>query len=262
MTKTIIIGDLHLQAGLILPSILKTAKQKKVNNIVLLGDYFDQWHQNDNDDLYAKEIKTIQKFKEACSLNNISIEFLIGNHDLAYILPDINEPFMSESRDTRFKVYESLVELQPKLFTICGKYLLSHAGFTHESEPIIINDINSQTDQRILNQIYNDDDSCVWFRHGFYDKIHNSKHPYQIIGHTTVKSITPLTPSQKVINIDTFSLNKNLSPIGDGTYLIIDDTCDHVDVIKFNNWNTTEMDIVRKSYFKKAKETYYEDFFR
>ena len=39
MTKTIIIGDLHLQAGLILPSILKTAKQKKVNNIVLLGDY-------------------------------------------------------------------------------------------------------------------------------------------------------------------------------------------------------------------------------
>lgn len=262
MTRTIIIGDLHLQSGLILPSILKTAKQKKVNNIVLIGDYFDQWHQNDNNDLYAKEIKTIQKFKEACSINNISVEFLIGNHDLAYILPDINEPFMSESRDTRFNVYESLVELQPKLFTLCGKYLLSHAGFTHNSEPITVNAINKTFDQRILNQIYHDDDSCVWFRHGFYNKIRNSKYPYQIVGHTPVESITPLTPSQKVINVDTFSLNKNLSPIGDGSYLIIDDTCDHIDVIKFNNWTTTEMDIVRKSYFKNAKETYYEDFFR
>ena len=262
MTKTIIIGDLHLQAGLILPSILKIAKQKKVNNIVLIGDYFDQWHQNDNDDLYAKEIKTIQKFKEACHINKISIEFLIGNHDLAYILPDIDEPFMAESRDTRFKVYESLVSLQPKLFTLCGKYLLSHAGFTHEFEPIIINDINSQTDRRILNQIYHDDDSCVWFRHGFYEQIHNSKYPYQIIGHTPVKSITPLTHSQKVINIDTFSLNKDLSPIGNGSYLILDDTCNHIDLIRFNKWDKPEMDIVRKSYFKNAKETYYEDFFR
>ena len=52
--KTLLIGDLHLKAQLILPLADNIIKKHSIKRIILLGDYVDLHGQNQNIQLYAK----------------------------------------------------------------------------------------------------------------------------------------------------------------------------------------------------------------
>ena len=54
--STLVIGDIHLMAGIVLPLIDKQIKEE-ISHIVLTGDYTDQWGQNENSRLYIKDLQ-------------------------------------------------------------------------------------------------------------------------------------------------------------------------------------------------------------
>jgi hypothetical protein len=76
MTKTLIIPDIHTKFGLAEEIIEK----EKCDEVVFLGDYFDNW-----DDNYEIAHQTAEWLKESMKQDNRI--HLIGNHDLSYSDP-------------------------------------------------------------------------------------------------------------------------------------------------------------------------------
>jgi len=50
--KTLLVGDLHLQAWHILPFVRKMIAETKAQRIVFMGDYVDQWGLNEESEIF------------------------------------------------------------------------------------------------------------------------------------------------------------------------------------------------------------------
>lgn len=253
--NTLIIGDIHLQAGIILPWIKQDVLNKhKVNRIAFIGDYFDQWGQTGNNALYIKEMEVLSDFVTYAKSHNLQIDWLIGNHDAPYVL---NQPehYTSDDKTIRESICNLLKDvIRPKLTCNVGKYQLSHAGIAsnHPYENI---DVFTPEGYETLYQLNRADGhtlygalgSPLWIRPNqlMYTEPY---YKHQIFGHTPVKSITQLDAHFEAWNIDTFSLTSNMIPIGDGSVLLIDET-DELKTIAFPNWTSGDMYINRLEYF-------------
>ena len=101
MTKTtLFIGDLHLQASLILPLVEKNIEKYNVERVIFMGDYVDQWNQCDNSGLYLKELTLLNEFREKLiKESKVEPVFLIGNHDMSYLI-EIPEYYSVYNRQT------------------------------------------------------------------------------------------------------------------------------------------------------------------
>lgn len=86
LMNTFVIGDLHLQAKEIIPLIKPLIQIHSVEHIIFVGDYVDQWNQTGNDSRYISELNTLIEFKNWCSNMNIETTFLLGNHDVPYLI--------------------------------------------------------------------------------------------------------------------------------------------------------------------------------
>ena len=105
--KTLLIGDLHLKAQLILPLADNIIKKHSIKRIILLGDYVDLHGQNQNIQLYAKDLTYLFSWKKKHEQNGLEVINLLGNHDVYYLLGQ-PAPFSVKNLELFFAVQNLL----------------------------------------------------------------------------------------------------------------------------------------------------------
>lgn len=264
---TLFVGDLHLQAKLILPLVEKAIEKHNVERVIFMGDYVDQWNQNDNSQLYIDELTLLNKFREKL-INEGKVEpvFLIGNHDMPYLI-DIPEYYSVYNRQTFSDVHDLLLRLQPQIAYEVDDYIIaSHAGYVYESireipewhfKPWLYGYIDESIKlQKQVGMsrgglgIYG---SVLWADFNDFER-GSLKIGRQIVGHTPQKTITSakyvkdLNDNVNCICVDTFSLNQFYNPIGDGLMLLYRNN--NFEVIENPEWLSGSYDLKRLIHFK------------
>lgn len=263
MSKTtLFVGDLHLQAKLILPLVEKAIEKHNVERVIFMGDYVDQWNQNDNDQLYIDELTLLNKFrKKLIKEGKVEPVFLIGNHDMPYLI-GIPEYYSVYNRQVFDKVHDLLLRLQPQIaYDVDDDFVASHAGYVQTSaweiplwhfKPWLYSYIDESI--KLQKQVgrrggFDTYGSMLW--EDFGERLWRAGMKYQIVGHTPQKTITDLrediTCEANCICVDTFSLNQFYNPIGDGSMLLYKD--DTFEVIKNPEWQTAELGLKRLLHF-------------
>lgn len=263
MSKTtLFVGDLHLQAKLILPLVEKAIEKHNVERVIFMGDYVDQWNQNDNDQLYIDELTLLNKFrKKLIKEGKVEPVFLIGNHDMPYLI-GIPEYYSVYNRQVFDKVHDLLLQLQPQIaYEADDDFIASHAGYVQTSaweiplwhfKPWLYSYIDESIN--LQKQVgrrggFNTYGSMLW--EDFGERLWRAGMKCQIVGHTPQKTITDLrediTCEANCICVDTFSLNQFYNPIGDGSMLLYKD--DTFEVIKNPEWQSAELGLQRLIHF-------------
>lgn len=264
MSKTtLFVGDLHLQAKLILPLVEKAIEKHNVERVIFMGDYVDQWNQNDNDQLYIDELTLLNKFrKKLIKEGKVEPVFLIGNHDMPYLI-GIPEYYSVYNRQVFDKVHDLLLQLQPQIaYEVDDDFIASHAGYVQTSaweiplwhfKPWLYSyidksiELQKQVGRRGGFDTYG---SMLW--EDFGERLWRAGMKYQIVGHTPQKTITDLrdniTCEANCICVDTFSLNQFYNPIGDGSMLLYKDN--NFEIIKNPEWQSAELGLKRLFHFK------------
>ena len=263
MSKTtLFVGDLHLQAKLILPLVERAIEKHNVERVIFMGDYVDQWNQNDNSQLYIDELTLLNKFrKKLIKGGKVEPVFLIGNHDMPYLI-GVREYYSAYNADTFDKVHDLLLQLQPQIAYEVDDYIIaSHAGYVQTSaweiplwhfKPWLYSYIDKSIElQKDVGRRGGFDTfgSVLW--EDFGERLWRAGMKYQIVGHTPQKTITDLkediTCEANCICVDTFSLNQFYNPIGDGSMLLYKD--DKFKIIENPEWNTATLGLKRLTHF-------------
>lgn len=264
MSKTtLFVGDLHLQAKLILPLVEKAIEKHNVERVIFMGDYVDQWNQNDNSQLYINELTLLNKFrKKLIKEGKVEPVFLTGNHDMPYLI-GIREYYSVYDTGTFDKVHDLLLQLQPQIaYEVSEDFVASHAGYVQTSaweipkwhfKPwlygYIDESIKLQKDAGRRGG-FDTFGSMLW--EDFGERLWRAGMKYQIVGHTPQKTITDLrediTCEPNCICVDTFSMNQFYNPIGDGSMLLYKDN--NFEIIKNPEWQSAELGLKRLLHFK------------
>ena len=264
MSKTtLFVGDLHLQAKLILPLVEKAIEKYNIERVIFMGDYVDQWNQCDNSQLYIDELTLLNKFrKKLIKEGKVEPVFLIGNHDMPYLI-DIPEYYSVYNRQIFSGVHDLLLRLQPQIAYEVDDYIIaSHAGYVQLPGYGIIPEwhfkpwLYSYIDESIKLQKqvgrrggFDTFGSMLW--EDFGERLWRAGMKYQIVGHTPQKTITDLrediTCEPNCICVDTFSINQFYNPIGDGSMLLYKD--DTFEVIENPEWQSDESALKRLVHF-------------
>lgn len=263
MSKTtLFVGDLHLQAKLILPLVEKTIEKYNVERVIFMGDYVDQWNQCDNSQLYINELTLLAEFRnKLIKEGKVEPVFLIGNHDMPYLI-DIPEYYSVYDTKTFDKVHDLLLQLQPQIACEVGEYsVASHAGYVQTSaweipkwhfKPWLYGYIDESI--KLQKQVgrrggFDTYGSMLW--EDFGERLWRAGMKYQIVGHTPQKTITDLrediTCEANCICVDTFSMNQFYNPIGDGSMLLYKN--DKFEIIKNPEWQSDEFALKRLLHF-------------
>lgn len=215
--NTILVGDLHLTAQVVLPMVENKLEEYNCNRIVLLGDYMDAYDQTENLELYMNELDYLLMWKSRMQQAGIEVITLIGNHDVPYLT---NSPKIYSLRDDDgfISVRQKLLELGIQVAFKLNDYIVSHAGYTKDYE---LEDWHlSILDERDLDKIYWLETHVGIFRGGQYisgsplwadfqelSLYPNMKYPKQIVGHTPQNKITIVSEKMVTfIGIDTFTI--------------------------------------------------------
>jgi UDP-2,3-diacylglucosamine pyrophosphatase LpxH len=232
--KTLLIGDLHLKAQLILPLVDNIIKKHNVKRIILLGDYVDLHGQNQNVRLYAKDLTYLFSWKQKHERNGLEVINLVGNHDVYYLLGQ-PAPFSVKNLELFFAVQNLLESLNLQIAYQLDDYLISHAGYNFLFDPVPwhFEPITEAHEKKLeifayaVGSMRGGGDlagSPLWADFREIELAPNENYPKQIVGHTPQKSIDI---SKNVIGIDTFSLyldkQNEYQFIGNGDLLIYDE---------------------------------------
>lgn len=267
MSKTtLFVGDLHLQAKLILSLVEKAIEKHNVERVIFMGDYVDQWNQNDNDQLYIDELTLLNKFrKKLIKKGKVEPVFLIGNHDMPYLI-GICEYYSVYDTKTFDEVHDLLLQLQPQIaYKFDDGAVASHAGYVYEN-------LSEVPDWHFKPWLYGYTDESIklqmqigmtrggnysyggvlWADFNEFERC-SLKIGRQIVGHTPQKTITnvryanSLNDNVNCICVDTFSLNQFYNPIGDGSMLLYKDN--NFEIIKNPEWQSAELGLKRLLHF-------------
>ncbi|EIB6819137.1 metallophosphoesterase, partial [Enterococcus faecalis] len=109
--KTLLVGDLHLKARLMLPIIERKTYELKCKRIIFIGDYVDDYFQEFNVELFINDLNYLLNWKRKMESKGINCIFLLGNHDAAYLT---NQPRAYSLQDKNFfiKTRNLLFELE------------------------------------------------------------------------------------------------------------------------------------------------------
>lgn len=215
--KTLLVGDIHLKARLILPILDSIIEDRKVERVIFLGDYVDLHGQSKNIKLYAEDLTFLYQWKNNNQEKGIEIINLVGNHDIYYLL-GLPSPFSIQNLEVFFAVQKLLEDLDLQIAYQLDDYLVSHAGynflFDTESwhfEPIQVEKYEKELEilAYAVGPMRGGGDlagSPLWADFREIEIAANIKYPKQIVGHTPKSSIDI---SKNIIGIDTFSLSIN-----------------------------------------------------
>lgn len=245
MPKVVVIPDLHLQESLILPKIIETLDKvgESPDLFLFLGDYFDQWGISDLE-FSSKQAEYLKIFSR-----KYPCKFLLGNHDIPYILYEPEH--YSESNPEISKLYrKTLLDNLDSVYVAyeVGDFTFSHAGqiqgkFPSEAfNPINRESIEKEHNRNYLRLIQNgvsyssggnsENASCVWARPDDWKDVNynNDNYALQIVGHTPMRNIKSVRPYEGGVTFaDTFSLGLNFKNskkhyycFGNGNFMLID----------------------------------------
>lgn len=203
---TLAVGDIHTKSWII-ERVSKIVKD--FDKVVFCGDYADCFGKSPAD--------TIEAWIKLKSLmdSNENVIAVIGNHDFAYVHPEIagrssgwdpitysliNAPENKELKDWLLSL-PITVEVDGVTF--------SHAGVTEEWD-------GSESVYSLWSEV-----SPIWARPPSFAGNVTYKNIPQVIGHNPSKAIWQ--PQDNVWCIDTFSIDMDGNNIGDQTVLVIRD---------------------------------------
>lgn len=125
-TRTMMIGDLHLKGRRLLPAIQEAVEDFAIERVVLLGDYLDgDWNATPDD--YIAECEALTDWAVQQRAAGITVDFLMGNHDLTFFGAD---PWESRSPEFVAHVRPLLEALPVVVATTVDGWLVTHAGVT------------------------------------------------------------------------------------------------------------------------------------
>ena len=256
--KTLLVGDTHLMARIILLKVREVIKELNVKRIILMGDYTDQWGCVDFDGCYKDDLRFLYRWKQEMVSQGVEVVMLAGNHDVPYLI-DKQVSYSVANLFTFEWVKQLLYDLELQIAYRLDDVLVSHAGYTEDYEPMkwhfetIISKFKDKLDE-LHNHIGLSrggryiTGSPIWadFRRDMTDYYHKD-YPKQIVGHSWVESITL---DQDIIGIDTFSLDTNYKPLGNGDMLLYENG--NLIVIEFPEWRSREYQNKRIECFEKS----------
>lgn len=262
--KTLLVGDLHLKARMILPLVEKMVLERECDRIIMLGDYTDDWNCNLDERLYFNELDFLINWKVQMEEQGKQVITLLGNHDAPYLTGELRGYSLHHNYR---KVAHKLIELGVQIAFELDDYICSHAGFcvgfdlqewhlrklTFSNFDIRnVKDLENKIGKRGgLVQI----PSPLWADFSELNKYPNPDIPKQIVGHTPQNKIFFTNESDgqyQFVDIDTFNLaTSGVYPYysfrGNGDLLLYDNG---LSILK-TNWQEKEM--LEKIYMQRGR---------
>ncbi len=216
--KTILVGDLHLTAQIVLPMVEQKVKELGIKQVILLGDYTDAYEQEKNVDLYMNELDYLFIWKSKMKVFGVEVINLLGNHDVSYLTVTPRR-YSLQSADGFLSVGRKLLKLNLQIAFQLDDYLISHAGYTQDFD---LEDWHfEKITENLIDNLDDLEDHVGKARGGKYflgsplwaDFDHelsflpNPKYQKQIVGHTPQTKITTVRKRQfELVGIDTFTV--------------------------------------------------------
>lgn len=256
--KTILVGDLHLKAQIILPMVEQKVKELGIKRVILLGDYTDAYEQERNFDLYMNELDYLFIWKSKMNVFGVEVINLLGNHDVSYLTVTPRR-YSLQDADGFLSVGRKLLKLNLQIAFLLDDYLVSHAGYTQDFD---LEDWHFETiNENLIDNLDNLEDHVGKARGGEYflgsplwaDFDHelsclpNLKYQKQIVGHTPQTKITTVHKGEfELVGIDTFTVTPlkqkpYYKQLGSGEVLLYAE--DRITALTLN-WKTE--DIIKK----------------
>ena len=218
MSKVLVIGDVHQKIGLLEQAL----KLEPELNVVIMGDYFDDFDDN------VFEVASMAEWLKI-NINNPRLTLLMGNHDINYRVPKPGLLACSGFAGWKYETINKILTRDDwkniKYFHSQGDTWFSHAGivrhwFEHPVNGINVDVINNQIDRATMLVDAGvlqgaeclwvadkhrggtaDKGSCLWNNWSnseFFDNV------IQVVGHTPHKDIQIQRRLSSVnINVDT-----------------------------------------------------------
>lgn len=260
--KTILVGDLHLTAQIVLPMVEEKLRLLECQQLVLLGDYTDAYNQTKNSKLYLEELDYLLAFKRSLEAKGIKVVMLLGNHDSDYV---ISNPRIYSLQDTKtfMEISKRLLRLELQVAYELGDYLVSHAGYTEDYQ-LEAWHLEKITNKSIKNVAWISkhigisrggtyiSGSPLWADFEELTKYPNRDYRKQIVGHTPQKQINLIqNPNSEIVGIDTFTIipiseKPYYEQIGSGEILLYDN--DKLEVVLLDWKNETIMEKINSKF--------------
>ena len=245
--KTLVVGDMHCKEELILSRVDAAVEVLSCERVIFCGDYVDEWHSNILTMRDAMDV--LRSWVLERRADGLAVDLVMGNHDMQYRLREAGPGTHTALFD---EVSHLLDELDVCAAVTVGGSLVTHAGVTRAWANDCL-DLTEGTDAATiahqLNALLDHGQEVSlrmlamagegrggWELPGplWADQSELYQDPLpgldQIVGHTPVESIdlwsTPaedgIHTAAHLVFCDTMSLTSNLSPIGDGSMLLVD----------------------------------------
>lgn len=211
MKNLLVIPDIHLKFENMKTKIIDTLQTHPTDELIFLGDYFDDWNQQYNPVKYKNTMSQIDNLVQSLSQKCV---FLLGNHDYPYISKHL-EYYSIKYPDITNEIRDWIIKHNMQLAYLSNTILFSHAGYLTKPKKWHFDPCHQH--MRGLTTIYNDDDGPLWIRP--YNLKSTQIKDIQVFGHTPTSTITYYSPT--LINCDTWSTTSNNQPIGDNSLLHI-----------------------------------------
>lgn len=210
--KTLIVPDCHLKHELF-ETVKRLHRQHQFDEIVFLGDYFDEWHQNTNAKLYRQTIADMKDMHK-----NYPCVFLVGNHDVPYMTIQYQH-YSTPLQDIQFEIFKLFEAIPWKIIYETQGWTISHAGLSTWFDDTVF----QTPTQQGLRAWLQSDTSPLWIRPQALQEYPHPDHQKQIVGHTPVPYVTTRkTGNHTIVYTNTWSLTPSMTPIGDKSLIMIE----------------------------------------
>lgn len=234
--KVLVIPDIHLKLKVfeLADELMQSGEYDKA---IFLGDFCDDWNQQNNVGLYEKTLDALDLFLEKYPDSLVCW----GNHDLAYIwgiedhpgFSTIGEPIIRGKLNALDRKYPDTFRYMHKIDNV----LFSHAGVTNSfaERHLSIEDTSDiSSAAHNINSLGKDImweyDSPIWARPDYDDFLSNIM---QVVGHSPVHN--PIAYRPKLILCDTFSTFSDGREYGSNVFIAVDTEAQNWEVINGNN---------------------------
>ena len=255
---TLIVGDMHCKMSHLMPLVDLSIRYIKTGTerVIFLGDYMDDYQVDDEDNFSALEV--FAEWVEYKRAHGMQIDVLLGNHDLPYFLqryPFDTSMFLLEEGEVTKLLKDIRVQAATTVETEEGSVLCTHAGLTKTWAGAFMGKqaFSAEDAADELNAMLYDDRAGYFHQIGYLSGGHNKyssplwtgvielqKNAYpgfgQIVGHTAVNTTKHIQSEsgEMLAYCDTLSVEGTVKPIGDGSFLYVNNQGEYGRIGEFN----------------------------
>lgn len=122
--KSLVLGDIHLKARRVLPSVdAFLADDPRIERVVFCGDYCDDWAASSKE--FCEDIEYLAAWVSKARDSGMAVDMVFGNHDFQYLL---RVPGPGTKPNLYGFVNETLFPLGLRMAHVVDGFLVTHAG--------------------------------------------------------------------------------------------------------------------------------------